>query len=243
MNKLGYILLFVLLKFLPAQALSQDSLQVQIDTSNIEVKQFKEDLSQKYQGNEFEYESSLEGESENFIARALRWVLNKIAETFGFDMDPATYEIVEFIFYGILIIFALYIIVRLLVGNKATAFFSKTSSKLAPLNIKEEHIESVDLEQFIKDALAQKNYRLAIRYMYLKALKELSFHNFISWHFDKTNLDYYREIESPQLKDNFKKVSYLYDYVWYGEFDIDEQGFANAQQDFERFTKNLNNAG
>ena len=216
---------------------------VQIDSSKVDVKQFPEDLSQKYQGSEFEYESSLEGESQNFIARALQWFLKKIADTFGFNIDPETYQVIEFLLYAILIILALYIVVRLLVGNKAASFFSKTSSQLAPLNIKEEHIERIDLDQFIKDALAQKNYRLAVRYMYLKVLKQLSFHNFISWHFDKTNQDYYHEIENLQLKDNFKKVSYLYDYVWYGEFDLDEDGFANARQDFERFAKNLNNAG
>ncbi len=232
-----------MLKFLPAPLLAQDDRQVQIDSSRIEVRQFQEDLSQKYTGSEFDYENSLEGESQNFIARALYWILNKISETFGIDLDPETYQLVEFLFYGILIVLALYIIIRLLVGQKATAFFSKTGSKLAPLNIQEEHIESVDLDQFIREALAQKDYRLALRYMYLKVLKELSLRNIISWHFDKTNTDYYQEIENPHLKDSFKKVSYLYDYVWYGEFDLDEKGFANAELDFEHLNKNLNHAG
>jgi len=228
---------------MPAHLEAQDSLAVQIDSSRVDARSFSEDLSKKYVGGEFDYESSLEGQSQNFIARALYWVINKISEIFGVDVDPVTYQVIEFILYALLILFALYLVVRLLVGNKATSFFSKSSSKLAPLSIQEEHIEQVDLDQYIRDALAQKNYRLTVRYMYLKALKELSFHNFISWHYDKTNLDYYREIESPKLKDNFKQVSYLYDYVWYGEFEIDASGFANAQKDFERFTKNMKNAG
>jgi len=242
-NKLLYIFVFVFLKFTPTLAVVQDSLNVQIDSSPITEKQFTEDLSQKYQGNDFDYNSSLEGEAQNFIARAIKWLVNKIADTFGFDIDPGTYQIIEFILYGIFIVFALYIIIRLLVGTNASSFFSKKSSQLAPLTFQEEHIESVDLDHFIREALALKNYRLATRYMYLKALKELSFHNYISWQFEKTNQDYYNEIENPQLKKYFKKVSYLYDYVWYGEFHLDESGFANAQKDFERFTKNLQNAG
>lgn len=242
MNKLLYIFVFVFLTFTSAQAFVQDSLKVQIDSSQVVEKQFSEDLSKKYQGSEFDYESSVEGEAQNFIARAIYWFMDKIAETFGFDIDPGTYQIIELLFYGILIVIALYIIVRLLVGNKASSFFSRKSSQLAPLNIQEEHIESVDLDQFVRDALAQKNYRLAIRYMYLKVLKDLSFNNVISWHFDKTNQDYYKEIENLQLKDSFKKVSYVYDYVWYGEFDLDAADFANAQLDFERFTKNLQHA-
>lgn len=243
MNKVLYIFVYVFLTFIPAEAIAQDSLKVQIDSSRVIEKQFSEDLSKKYQGSEFDYESSLEGEAQNFIARAIYWFMNKIADTFGFEIDPGTYKIIELLFYGVLIVIALYIIVRLLVGTKASSFFSNKSSQLAPLNIREEHLESVDLDQFIRDALAQSNYRLAIRYMYLKILKELSFRNLISWHFDKTNRDYYEEIEDPKLKDNFKKVSYLYDYVWYGEFDLDAVGFANAQLDFDRFTKNMQHAG
>lgn len=243
MNKALYIFVIVFLTFIPAEAFGQDSLKVQIDSSRVIEKRFSEELSKKYQGNEFDYESSLEGEMQNFIARAIYWFMNKIADTFGFQIDPGAYKIIELLFYGILILIALYIIVRLLVGTKASSFFSKKSSQLAPLNIQEEHIDSVDLDQFIRNALARKNYRLAIRYMYLKVLKELSIRNLISWHFDKTNRDYYEEIEDPQLKDNFKKVSYLYDHVWYGEFDLDAGGFANAQLDFDRFTKNMKHAG
>lgn len=243
MNKALYIFVFVFLTFIPAEAFVQDSLKVQIDSSRVVEKQFSEDLSKKYQESEFDYESSMEGEAQNFIARAIYWFMNKIADTFGFKIDPGTYKIIELLFYGVLIVIALYIIVRLLVGTKASSFFSDKSSQLAPLNIQEEHIESVDLDQFIRDALAQNNYRLAVRYMYLKILKELSFRNLISWHFDKTNRDYYKEIVDPQLKDNFKKVSYLYDHVWYGEFDLDAVGFANAQLDFDRFTKNMQHAG
>jgi hypothetical protein len=111
------------------------------------------------------------------------------------------------------------------------------------LNIKEEHIENIDLDQFIKDALAQRDYRMAIRYMYLRTLKQLSWHQLIEWHFDKTNSDYYREIENPSIKENFKKVSYLYDYVWYGEFPLDENGYQSAVKDFDSLTKTIANAG
>lgn len=232
-----------MLNLLPAILHAQDSLKVQIDSSRINARSFSGNLTEKYSGGEFDYESSVEGESQNFIARALYWIIRKISEIFGVDIDPTTYKFIEFILYGVLIIFALYMVVRLLVGKNAASIFGKESRKLAPLNIQEEHIEQIDLDDFIKKALAQKNYRLAVRFMFLKALKELSFRNVIAWHFDKTNLDYYHEIAHPALKEDFKKLSYLYDYVWYGEFDLDASGFANAQTDFERFTKDLTHAG
>jgi hypothetical protein len=152
-------------------------------------------------------------------------------------------DVVEFLVYLLLTIFIGYFIIKLLLGQNTSSFFNRKTATVNPLTIDEEHIEHLNLDTFIDDALAQKNYRLAIRYMYLKALKELSSNNIISWHFEKTNNDYYNEIKDPLLKDNFKKVSYLYDYVWYGEFDLDEIGFTNAQKDFERLTKNIDNAG
>jgi hypothetical protein len=152
-------------------------------------------------------------------------------------------DVVEFLVYLLLTIFIGYFIIKLLLGQNTSSFFSRKTATVNPLTIDEEHIENINLDTFISDALAQKNYRLAIRYMYLKALKELSFNNTISWHFEKTNSDYYNEIEDPLLKDNFKKVSFLYDYVWYGEFNLDEIGFTNAQKDFDRLTNLLKDAG
>ena len=212
-----------------------------MDSSKLVQKHFSEDLSQKYSGSDFDYES-MEGEAENFLARAISWFFDKIGQIFGIHLSPGMYQIIKFIIYALLIVFALYILVKLLVGDNASSFFGRQSKLVAPLNIQEDHIENVDLDSYIKNALKEENYRLAIRYMYLKSLKLLSLNNIIEWHFEKTNSDYYREIENLSLKENFKKASYLYDNIWYGEFALDKTGFENAQKDFERLNQLLKNA-
>lgn len=241
MNRFLFILFF-LLNSLAASALGTDSLTVAVDSSKIVAKQFSENLSDKYSGNEFDYDT-MEGEAENFLGRAINWFFNKLGEIFGIHLSPEMYQIVKFFIYGLLIVFALYILVKLLVGDNASSFFSRKSKMVAPLNIQEEHIENVDLDSYIKNALKEENYRLAIRYMYLKSLKLLSLNNIINWHFEKTNSDYYREIESENLKENFKKTSYLYENIWYGEYALDKAGFESAKKDFERLNQNLKNAG
>ena len=239
-NRHRAILILLMLCFMPLGASTLDSLQVKIDSSNVHQRTFDADLSDKYSGSEFDY-TSVEGEAQNFLARAIEWFFRKLGEIFGFEMSPGVYQVVEFIVYVLLGILVLYLLVRFLTGNAAAAVFGRKSATLAPLNIEEEHIENVDLDKYIKDALAQKDYRLAIRYMYLKALRELSRYNIIDWHYDKTNLDYLREIENEGLKQRFRQVSYLYDYIWYGEFAIDDNSFALAKQDFDRLNKNLAN--
>lgn len=239
-NRLFVILLFLVNTF-PAIAFGKDSLAIAIDSSMVVQKQFSEDFSHKYSGNDFDY-NTIEGEAENFLGRAIEWFFNKIGQIFGFNLSSEMYQVIKFIVYALLIVFALYILVKLLVGNNASSFFGRQSKLVAPLNIQEEHIENVDLDSYIKNALKEENYRLAIRFMYLKSLKLLSLNNIIDWHFEKTNRDYYEEIESLDLKENFKKASYLYDNIWYGEFALNKSGFENAQKDFERLNKHLKNA-
>ncbi len=78
------------------------------------------------------------------------------------------------------------------------------------------------------------------RYLYLKSLKSLANKKTIEWHFDKTNSDYLNEIKDSKLKGLFKRVSYIYDYVWYGEFPIDEVSFNKNKDDFNQLIKTAN---
>ncbi len=240
MNRLILILLF-LLNALAVTASGKDSLAVAVDSEKIEQKHFSEDLSQKYSDSDYDYDS-MEGEAENFLGRAISWFFDKIGQLFGVNLPPGMYQVIKVLIYVLLIVFALYILVKLLVGDNASSFFGRQSKLVAPLNIQEDHIENIDLDGYIKNALKEENYRLAIRYMYLKSLKLLSLNNIIEWHYEKTNTDYYREIESISLKESFKIASYLYDNIWYGEFALDKVGFENARKDFERLNQHLKNA-
>ncbi|GHC53379.1 hypothetical protein [Ulvibacter litoralis] len=241
MNKFNFIVFFIFLKGFAGQELPQDSITVATNTDPFVEKSFSEDLASKYNGADFKYDE-VEGETQNFLARALSWFFKKLENLFGVELSPEVYDVLEFLVYLLLAVLVGYFILKMFLGNDVSSFFNRKSAAISPLTIKEEHIESVDLDAYIADALAQKNYRLAIRYMYLKSLKELSLENIITWHFDKTNSDYYNEIENTEVKSSFKKVSYLYDYVWYGEFTLDETGFTNAQKDFDRLTQHLKNA-
>lgn len=240
MNRILFILIFCL-NIASSTASVKDSLTVIIDTSQVAQKSFSKNLSEKYTGGDFEYDS-MEGEAENFLGRGISWFFDKMDQIFGIQLSPEMYQIVKLIIYSFLIVFAIYILVKLLVGDQASSLFSPQSKLVAPLDIQEEHIENIDLDSYINHAIKEENYRLAIRYMYLKSLKLLSLNNIIEWHFEKTNSDYYREIKNTDLKENFKKTSYLYDNIWYGEYALDKLGFENAQNDFERLNQHLKNA-
>ncbi len=241
-KKLRSIFVCFCLLNVSASAAVLDSIQIRVDSSLVEKRVFSNNFAEKYRGDEFDY-TSVEGEAQNFISRALEWFFNKLGEIFGFKLSPEMYQIVELIVYIALGILVLYLVIRFMIGSSTNAVFSRKSAVLNPLNISEEHIENVDLDQLIQQALRQSDYRLAIRYMYLRLLKQLSRGQLIEWHFDKTNNDYYKEIEDPALRRDFKQVSYLYDHIWYGEFSLDQPGFHKAKADFERLTKTIADAG
>lgn len=241
-KKLNTILILMASGRLTATTSIVDSLAIRVDSNTVAKRMFAEDFSKKYQGEEFDY-TSVEGEAQNFIARAINWFFNRLGELFGFKLSPEMYQIVELVVYIALGILVIYLVVRFLIGNSPNNVFSRKSAILNPLKITEEHIENIDLDKFIKEALNQKDYRLAIRYMYLKSLKQLSWSQLIEWHFDKTNKDYYSEISNESLKEHFRKVSYLYDYIWYGEFPLNESGYNSAKKDFDRLTNSITNAG
>ena len=241
---MGRIVLIIalLLNFFTLHAFGKGETDIAIDTSKVERKQFSNTLSEKYTGNQYKYDS-LEGETENLLGRIINWIFKKLNDVFGIDLPPGWQQLAEIIIYGILIGFALYILVKFLMGNQAASFFSRKSKSVAPINIQEDHIQNIDLDSYITKALQEENYRLAIRYMYLKSLKLLSQNNLIEWNHEKTNSDYYNEIENGELKSSFNKISYWYDHIWYGEFTLDKSGFENAEKDFNQLNQNLKYAG
>ncbi len=216
----------------------QEKQHLQIDSTQPNARYFSENLSEKYSSEAFQYEQ-VEGEAENLLARLVSWLLDRVGDLFGFEVDPSTYELVQFVVYGIFIILALYFIVRILTGQRATSLFSKKGAQIAPLTFSEKNIETVDLNGYIQEALRQNDYRLAIRYMYLRALKHLSECNIIEWDPDKTNSDYTHEIQQANVRQEFQKISYLYEYVWYGEFPMENEGFGRAKTHFDNLSKQL----
>ena len=64
--------------------------------------------------------------------------------------------------------------------------------------------------------------------------------HYIEWDIEKTNTDYLYEIKNPIHKEEFTYLSYLYNYIWYGEFEIDERMFQKAENRFKNAIKTFN---
>ncbi|KAA1244273.1 DUF4129 domain-containing protein [Aquimarina sp. RZ0] len=103
----------------------------------------------------------------------------------------------------------------------------------------EDIIHNQDIQELIKQALEKNNHRLAIRYYYLSVLKKMSDQELIVWESQKTNTDYTKELTDSAIKQQFQNITRLYDFIWYGSFEVDEKSFHTAEQKFKSLTNRI----
>ena len=215
-----------------------------MDTSNNFIKRkVINKIHDKYNGNEFVYKETKKEEALSAWQRFKKWLAEKLSKLFDFDTPQASEDAVVFIlriFGTLIILFVLYKIVMTYMNDDGNWVFGRKSDSI---NITatdiEKDIHQTDFSALVEDALLKDDYRLAIRYYYLMSLKKLAKNEIIDWDSEKTNYDYYQEIKKEEIKKQFKYISYLYDYCWYGEFEIEKQEFNTSEKAFKKLFKLL----
>ena len=176
-------------------------------------------------------------EFNNWISRLFEKFMNWL-----FDVDEISgfwLNIIQMLPYLILLA-VLFLIVRLFI-NLNIRKFKAGNINLPTINtdLDEDIIKNQDIMKLLNEAIRNKNYRMAIRYYYLYVLKKLSNNAFIEWESQKTNADYIHEISENKLKTEFSEITRVYNFIWYGSFDVNENLFAKAKVKFESLLKSI----
>lgn len=82
-----------------------------------------------------------------------------------------------------------------------------------------------DLEKHLQEAVADENYRLAVRIRFLMLIKLLKDNNHIEWKNEKTNSDYCHEVSKHSYKQNFKYLINVFEKVWYANYKVDKAAY------------------
>jgi hypothetical protein len=142
----------------------------------------------------------------------------------------------------LIVVFVIYMIVKAIMNKEGQWIFGRNSDKKGiHYSEIEKNLHLVDFEKLIQKALEADEKRLIIRYYYLWLLKKMSAKQMIVWDIEKTNSDYLYEIKEQSQKEDFAYLSYLYNYIWYGEFELDEATFLKAKTAFEKTIKSIGN--
>ena len=236
-------ILFLFITFLGAESTAQnvvDSTQILVYDS-IARRSFSSDFDTKYTQKEFDYSETKY--KPNLWQKFKIWLAEQIQKIFAFSNPGKSMEIVMWVLKigGIfMIVWALFKIISSFINNKESGLFGRTSQSI-DIHAKdlEYNLLQTDFESFIQKAVDNKQYRLAIRYYYLLVLKKLTLNQKIKWEFEKTNLQYYHELQPAELQSQFKYISYLYEYCWYGEFELNESEFNLGEKSFNNFIKSI----
>ena len=217
--------------------------KIKIDTSNINKRVFDKNFKSKYKSQDFVYE--FKPKELNAWDRFKEWLSNVFKDIFNLNSNEASMNAVGIFLKTlavILIIFVIYLITKAILNKEGTWIFGKNSDKkIVDYTDIEKNINQVDFEYLIKKTIQSGDNRLTIRYYYLWLLKNMAAKELIVWDIEKTNSDYIYEIKNQKTKENFEYASYLYNYIWYGEFELDQSTFDRTKTVFENILKWVEN--
>ena len=126
--------------------------------------------------------------------------------------------------------------------NSNVRLFRRTNQRF---NIDDEDVDTDDIfainyNREIEKAAGAGNYRLAIRLMFLRLLKNLSEKNIIQYKHDRTNFDYLLQLVSTKYYNDFFRLTRNYEYSWYGQFPVSEEAYKVIKKEYERFDPGMN---
>lgn len=145
---------------------------------------------------------------------------------------------VRVLLWTVFILFIAFVIYRLFLAEGV--FQRKSKSLTAGAEVEEEIItKESDFDALIRIALQTGKFRQAVRYQYLRTLHLLAGKNIIELAPDKTNYQYVSEITNRNQQQDFAALTLNYEYVWYGEFDIDKNIYQKIETNFTSLNQKL----
>jgi len=124
-------------------------------------------------------------------------------------------------------------VIYFLLQNKIN-LFSREATLSADETSEDEHedIFSLSYTKLIQNAEKEKNYRVAVRLMFLQTLKLLNDTNIIHYQPDYTDLHYLQQLHQTKYYAEFFNIMRSYEYTWFGKFDVSTERYTAIKNDF-----------
>jgi hypothetical protein len=209
------------------------------DTVTVSQRHFDKDALTRYSKRpEFQYHEDIAEPS--LWTRFWRWFwslfdFSEIKPVNAGGFWPFVLMILKYLFLIVGIGAIIFVILKMIGIDLINLFGRKSVQATLPYTESLENIHEINFDTEIENAINTRNYRLAVRLLYLKCLKQLNDANLIDWQPDKTNHNYINELGSNPQSGAFKNLTRQFEYVWYGEFPIDGDLFKNINTMFQQF--------
>ncbi len=186
-------------------------------------------LSKLKSQKEFEYAN----DPEYWIKKKKKEKSNKgIGYFIEWVFGSSVVRIIMYIIIGLIILYTLY---RIIENNNL--FYNSSKRTISSLSEDAVEMEDENLDEKIRKAIADKDHRKAVRYLYFKTLRLFDQRGWIRYHAQATNYDYITQVNSYPVAGDFKFLTQVYDYVWYGGFELTEEQFGIVHKNFQKIIK------
>ncbi|MEJ7692909.1 hypothetical protein [Daejeonella sp.] len=209
---------------------------IRLDSSAIMLRTFDQPALDRYRAQkDFQYGTDYQT-ARSLWSRFWTWFWSLFTNVIS---DAASNNVTKNISLLVLAGLIIYLFIKFSGIGVLQMFSGKAKPIPLPYSESPENIHEIDFEPEIEKAIHNLDYRLAVRMLYLKCLKKLSDTGLISWQIDKTNSNYVAELVNSGKKEKFTFLTRQFEYIWYGEFNIDQPTFIEIQNDFKDFNKGL----
>jgi hypothetical protein len=195
----------------------------------VNVRLLPDDIFIKYKNDPaFNYDNS-QDQAEDWITKLKNWINQQLVVL---RSSKAFSTALDYFYYALAILALILIIRGLIKGDRRGFLFGKVVNNNITMIENKEDIDQLDFNDLITSAIDSKQYKLAIRYLFLKSLKLLADRDLIELKNNKTNHQYISEINNSQISNAFQRATFSFEWIWYGDFQVDEYIMKNSQSDF-----------
>ena len=224
----------------PKKVVPEKVYHLQFDSSKLTLHKFNADSLNKYRdAADFNYsEKAGKKAGLSWWHRFWKWFWETLARLFGGQRSSSSGSSFPFMAYLIgfgLLALLIFVIFKMAGLNLENIFYRRSREISIPYAESMENIHQITFDEEIEKALNQRNYRLAVRLLYLKSLKQLNDADLINWQIGKTNAAYLTELTDTELRRSFSILTRQFEYIWYGDFPVDGNSFRNINTLFHDF--------
>ena len=192
--------------------------------SNAQWRELTNDKAFSYKDEKEMHKATKQNANENAFATFWRWIV-------VFFSSPAGKSIIWLTFFFVIG----YAIFKAFFSEHTQLFGKHKKAPPSPDNdnqLQSEDVLTTDWETYLKQAMAANDIRLAVRYSYMHLLQLLQQRQYIQYRADKTNNDYYHELNNDEIRQPFRRLTRQYEFAWYGNYPVQQQAYDHYMETF-----------
>jgi hypothetical protein len=139
------------------------------------------------------------------------------------------------IFFSLLILYGIY---QLVLENNFKLLVGPRRNKTEDPEMNSKH-DPVDYDELIRINQADGNYRMAVRFLYLRLINHLREKNGLSINHSSTNAEIAGALGIRPETTTFRWLATAYEYIFYGEFVPDQETYFLVKNKFDAFQKSF----